>query len=106
MATKNARKSTRKSSTKSYAKPSKEALGLNRKLENGNTLVHCFGTDKAAAALVTVISDKNNRFWLNIRAKGQKPFSRPVDELLRPKGMSIARLAYLASRTGHVYVKR
>ena len=48
----------------------------------------------------------NNRFWLNIRAKGQKPFSRPVDELLRPKGMSIARLAYLASRTGHVYVKR
>ena len=96
----NTRKSTK---SRTYAAPSKEALGLNQVLPNGNILAHCFGAkDPEAVAVATVIFQKGtNAAFINIRSKDKnvKPFSARVDSVSRPKGMTMARLAYVASLT-------
>ena len=108
MATKNTRKSTK--SARTYGAPTKEALGLNQVLPNGNVLAHLFGAkDANAKAVVSVIFQKDtNVAYVNIRSKDKtvKPFSARVDACARPQGMTMARFAYVASLTGHVFLRK
>ena len=96
---------------KTYKAPSQEALGLNLVDEaTGNITAHVFGAkdDNAKAIASIVFQAKTNVAYLNIHPKDKsiKKFSARVDRLARTEGMTMARLCYVASLTGHVFLKR
>ena len=99
------------SSKRTYGAPSKEALGLNLvDPKTGNITAHVFGAkDANAKAVASIVFQKDtNVAYLNIHPKDKsiKSFSARVDRLARTEGMTMARLCYIASLTGHAFLKR